>query len=226
MSEPPTLSEVVGRNTRALRGDHTLDAVATEVRTIGVRWAAGHVSAIEKGKAALTLHNLLLITYGLSRINARAISPIELLEYDGRISAGISDSETTTARLDEWWRDGTSPLLSPPITPDEFTRFSDSLKDGAFILDEMAPPGVTFNEIRTAGERVTSGDDRLARALDISPTLFRLWSERLWGHGFEDERDDRAGEDASAQKKGHVSRVLKDELRARLNEQAGDDDPR
>ena len=57
---------------------------------------------------------------------------------------------------------------------------------------------------------------KMARALGVDRWLVDLASAARWGRTLAAERDDRAGTDANAQKRGRITRELKAELEATL----------
>jgi hypothetical protein len=67
-------------------------------------------------------------------------------------------------------------------------------------------------------------EERMRKTLGISSMLLANLSAALWGHSFSQERDRRAGEGANAQKRGQVSRQMKAELQAAIEEAAYGDD--
>jgi hypothetical protein len=73
----------------------------------------------------------------------------------------------------------------------------------------------------TASQRlmVRSGqpEERLARQLKIELSALSDVSNLLWQRTFSEERDQRAGPGANAQKKGRVSRELRQELEQELS---------
>jgi hypothetical protein len=60
-------------------------------------------------------------------------------------------------------------------------------------------------------------DQRLCKAIGIDREFGAAVMARLWQHTFSDERDQRAGSDANAQRRGQVSRQLKAELEQEIN---------
>lgn len=230
MTEDPTFAQVIAENVRRLRGEHTMDAVASEARHLGVKWASGNIATIEKGKVRPTLQNLLILTYALGRVNRRQIRPTELLLTEQDIDPGFPTLRTTAHDLTHWWNTGDDALHLTQKAAAEFHR---SITEN--LAEKLAQAGEQFDRMPAdlqAGwdeveRRITTGDERIARSAGIAPRMFRLWSEHLWGRGFEDERDERAGEGASAQKKGRISRGMKAEIREKIDGAPdSDDDPR
>lgn len=219
MPETVPFGEVIAQNVRRLRGTHTMDEVATAARSLGVNWSSGNVSAIEKGKGRPTLQNLLILTHALGKVNGRKVRPSELLEsLPAWIDVGIGQNMTTGVALSLWWRDGDDPLSHMPPPGMKIVNSATAEPPEGYTVvrasDYVEPPA----------RRVTTTDERLARSMKMEPDLFRACSEVLWKRGFEDERDDRAGEGATAQKKGRVSRTMKDELITFMRELASEED--
>lgn len=201
-----------------------MDEVATAARHLGANWSSGNISAIEKGKGRATLQNLLILTYALGRVNGRQVRPTELLEsLPEWIDVGVGRNMTTDGALSSWWKDGLDPLSGIPPEGAQFINSSSVEPPEGHVV--VRPSDYT----QPASKRVTTTDERLAKSMGLPPEVFRWWSERLWGRGFEDERDDRAGNAATAQKKGRVSRTMKDEMLTDMRSELkkdGDDAPR
>ena len=65
--------------------------------------------------------------------------------------------------------------------------------------------------------RSGEAEERAAKSLDVELYEVAAASAYLWGKTLSDERDARAGEGASAQKRGRITRQLMDELRTALD---------
>ena len=59
-------------------------------------------------------------------------------------------------------------------------------------------------------------EHRVAKELDVNQNVLATLSLHLWQSTFSAERDRRAGPDANAQRKGQITRQMKDELRSTL----------
>lgn len=70
------------------------------------------------------------------------------------------------------------------------------------------------------GRRLWDADRNLAKRIGVSPTEMNRACRALWGRSFLEERDHRAGPDASSQKRGYITRLIEDELRTALREKA------
>ena len=213
-----TLSEVVGHNARLIRGDRRADEVARAARLYGLKWNTGRVSDFEHGRLSPTVPTLLGVVLALSHITGRSVSLFELFECDEPIAINETlalESERLRAYLS-----GTAATPLPEVVRDTvvaaFRQASESFRQLPRHLDDVPIDAVELAELGS-GE----SEQRAAKELGIDLTRMIHESADLWGHSFSAERDRRAGPDANAQKRGRVSRQLKDELKVRLSR--GDD---
>ncbi|MEZ7240776.1 hypothetical protein ACWEQV_12565 [Rhodococcus aetherivorans] len=210
------LSEVVGANLQQLRTEHrvTTDQLATAARRWGLRWTDSRVSAMERGKIPATLANLIALVQTLEDVLERPVPLSRLLEHDGYVELN-SDLALRGDVLVQF-------VASEPVKV--FAEDDMQAKETFDRLASSTPfenlpsrPGVTVGMLKKVSAQSGATEDRIAKDLDIDPLLLALESADLWGRTFSQERDNRAGQDANAQKRGRVSRELKDELRARLD---------
>jgi hypothetical protein len=76
-----------------------------------------------------------------------------------------------------------------------------------------------INDLSALGKVVESSgatEERIRKSLGISSALLASLSTAFWKRSFSQERDRRAGEGANAQKRGQVSRHLREELEAAI----------
>lgn len=66
-------------------------------------------------------------------------------------------------------------------------------------------------------------DKRNAKKLGLSEPEFCAWSVRLWRHLMSEETERRAPENATAQKKGRITRELMEEMREAVERERGND---
>lgn len=208
---------VIGANAREFRlgAGLTLDQVSLAARRRGLKWSESRVADFEAGRAAPTLATLLAVCLALNDAGCpeanlpglvKYISPIkindslDLLDADiVRLLAGepangpepIEPSAGDPANLLGWKR--------TPFERKVFDRYEADLKKSSQIA-------------RTAG----ATEDRIRKALGISPPLLAHLSAAIWGRSFSEERDHRAGEVANAQKRGRVSREMQAELQTAI----------
>lgn len=81
-----------------------------------------------------------------------------------------------------------------------------------------ALPGVWVADPPQGREEPTDAERRAARKLGISTRRVRVLAHMIWGQSLDEERDGHVGPDADPRKKGHISRVLVAEMRARLDQ--------
>lgn len=216
-ARPPTLPEVVGRNARLIRGDRRTDEVARAARLYGLKWNTGRVSDFEHGRLSPTVPTLLGVSLALSHVTGRTISLFDLVACDEPIEINeklILEGERLRAYLSGT---ATAPLPGRAESVRASARRAvESFRRLPRYLDDVPIEAVERAE-RGSGE----SEQRAAKELGID--TFRLIHESadLWGQSFSAERDQRAGPEANAQKRGRVSRQLKEQLRERLNR--GDD---
>lgn len=178
-----TFSEIMGHNARMLRGNHTMDEVAQIVRKkLGLRWSSGNVSTIEAGASSVTITNLLILSHALGELTGRPVTPLDLLNFEGEVKTGIRNAAILDADFKTWFQHGNP-------------HFNFSTESPCRIDTDSTP-----------------AEDRAAKSLGMPVSSFRFWAMKLWGQSFEDKRDELAGKAASPQKKGRISRELKDQI--------------
>jgi hypothetical protein len=153
---------------------------------------------------------MLHLAMTLGSLTGKRLSLIDLLGDAGAITLTQDPSSAMTR---EWLN---RMLAGAPVeaTPDDLAWIHDVAEERAF--DELdaaskTPPG-------PRGVRVGSSlaEERAAVRLGVDvPTLQRL-AQEAWSDTLEAEARRRAGEGSSPQARGRVTRVLIDEIRARL----------
>lgn len=185
-----------------------MEAVAAAGRPHGIFRSAGTIASIEKGSSRVTLEMLIGLSLALGALREKGnfVEFEELIRHDGRIQVG--DGMTMKPdKIIEWLSGGNlswRPTFAPAKGP---------------VKSWTAPPSIEkFSESERAEWRaelyagITPTEERLAKKADRSPAEIRAWAIDLWDHGIEEERDKRAGVDATAQKKGRITRTLLNEV--------------
>ena len=221
---------------RALRAEHhrTADDVAEAARLLGLHWQRSTVASIETGKRGLSAEELLMLplvmTQALSGGSGDVIdvSLGYLLDVEAELSDGV-----------EMLPQGAHELLAPRPRRRPGSRAGFRFpKLVAEVLEKLDSGGknrardrrieqlwpdvhghVTINfDHLFAVTRAASGEaeQKAARKLGVSGLDIAAVSFRLWGHGLTEERDSRAGDNAT--RRGHVSRGLVEDIRAVLRE--------
>jgi transcriptional regulator with XRE-family HTH domain len=218
VTETVDLAAVIGRNARELRGDANLNDVAKVARACGLNWGTGRVSDLEHGKVSPTLPTLVALALIFSELLGRPVSLGDLVRADENIAVttrisvtsdelrGYLSGDAVTA-ADQYRREVSAGLQS--VVSDDYR------KNWPPRLRSVSK-GATMRMLGQIGEP----EERLARELGIDRTRLAAEMLALWKKSFSDERDERAGPEANAQKKGRVARALKADLKAVLD---GDD---
>lgn len=179
-----------------------LAAIASQY---GEVWDAGSIGKIEAGKYKATIQLLGILSMALSELNRTNVRISEFLQSNRVI--GIN--KVVVALPDE--------LLNFLADESKFvgrTRVAPSTDFEAAVTNEFRnhPNPIELGPASEVYHALTHGDRRIARDLSLSAEAFAVWCSLLWKRPFTAERDDRAGIDASAQKRGRISRELKQEL--------------
>lgn len=217
--EPRPLAVIVGENVRKLRtaGGHSGEALARELRDLfQVRWTTGRISELENGRVSPTAPTLFMVSQALTQLLSRPVAVAELFADDGFAEVGQVGIRTT--RVADAF-DGQVVELAN----------SDGLMGAA--RDHHAKMSADLASIPTAGKQPLKllmqiekdsgeAEDRAANALGLRPLHLAALSAALWGRTYSQERNQRAGAEASPQKRGRIGR----ELRAELKEAASNGD--
>jgi hypothetical protein len=191
-----------------------MEAVAAAGRPHGIFRSAGTIASIEKGSSRVTLEMLIGLSLALGALREKGnfVEFEELIKYDGRIQVGDGIA-MKPEKIVEWLSGGN--LSWQPVFA--------SAEEHA--MRWTAPPSIKkLSEQERAEWRaelyagITPTEERLAKKVDRSPAEIRAWAIEMWGHGIEEERDHRAGDDATAQKKGRVTRTILNEVLDRITE--------
>lgn len=192
------LATLIGRNARRIRTEAnlTLDRVASEVSALGHTWSHSRVAAFERGDVSPTLPTILVVCAALARLLGKDVTLADLTVSDDpvQLTEGLAAEASAVSAV----LGGASAATIAP--PDPFARPQDSPEDRR----------VEFGTGRAERE--------LAQALGEDLRLVSIASAQLWGKSYSEERDHRAGPDASPQAKGRISRTLKAELTTFLEE--------
>lgn len=221
---------VVGANLRRVRDEIgvSLADLATTGQSLGMKWSASAVSQIESGKYRPTVELLAILVRALNfqallKQGRRTVTIADLLRTDYAIA--VSDSHSMTAEKLLEFLAGHEPEME--MDADAVTSL---IRETTTLRDEIwrhAPSGLR-EAVRESKKNppigpITEQETRAARDLGIPPISLQLWSFHLWGKTFEAERDARAGQAASAQKRGRVTREMKSEIRKAREAEHGND---
>jgi transcriptional regulator with XRE-family HTH domain len=202
------LATVIGQNARRMRGEagFTLDQVSIAARARGLSWSESRVADFEAGRVAPSLPTLIAVCTALADIGVVDATLPELL----RSVPPVAVNESLSLEYEQI----VSLLRGRPPSHDEVTQAIQAYFDAGVIdaIQSQLPkaPGAT--------------EERTIKALGISSNELADWSAALWERTFSEERDQRAGEGANAQKRGQVTRQMRAELYAAIEAAKHGDD--
>jgi hypothetical protein len=214
----PSLAHVVGQNAKRLRGAVSGDRLASAAHNHGLKWGTGRIADLEAGRVSPTLSTLVSLALALGDIRSEPITLAELVFCDGfvAVTGDLTLSGEALARFVSG--EPVQVLIRDvPGGLDEVRELLGHLeKVGKDPRFPNAVRSVSLDVHRRSGE----AEGRAAKSLGVDPYDLSKASAHLWGKSLSDERDERAGQDATAQKRGRITRQLYGELKAALN---GDD---
>jgi hypothetical protein len=213
-----TLTAVLAANARALRGSARIDDVVRAARYYDSSWNTSRIWSIEHGKTPATLSTLIVLALALSEVHDRDLTLSDLLASNENVAL-TKDLTVTGDVLTNFLRGG---AIEVPV---DKQLMSEAIQAAlaALKLREDWPPrlrrikrGLYMEVHADYGE----SEEYLARDLGLDKDRLIAEMCALWGRAFHVERDERAGDGVTKQKRGWVARTLKAELKAVLD---GDD---
>lgn len=209
-----SLSAVFARNARALRVGAELkaDEVARAVTAHGLHWAPSRVSELEMGRIAPTLSTLLILSAAFSDLRGESVLLADW--FAGESLVAIADTVHVPLADVRAALDGLPVGLPEPSVSGTEILMQDYL---ANRLDQKPLSRGQLKKLSAIWNQCGEAESRAARALGIDQgTLCELMLE-IWGTTLTAKRDELAGPDANAQKRGRVARELREELRRAIS---------
>lgn len=209
-----TISAAFARNARALRIGAGLkaDQVARAVTARGLHWAPSRVSELEMGRIAPTLATLLVLSAAFSDLRGEAVTFADWFAGDGEVEL----TDTLQVPLDVI---RTALNGKPPTPPRPGTSTTEVLMQD-YLAQRVGGKPISrarLKKLSAIWDQCGEAEDRAARALGIDQgSLCELMLD-LWGTTLSVKRDQLAGPDANAQKRGRVARELREQLREALS---------
>lgn len=217
------LSEAIGANARAHRKRHgvTLDDVAKVARSYGLRWTSSRTGDFESGRVSSTIGTVVAACMAYSEATGDPLTVDAVLSTEHRLDL-TSELRLTADRLKEILSGGNpTPLAGDTKSPDAIHEvFAGSVN--AFREAAAKFPDVDMRTLKSVEEHSGLATSRLAADLETSVQMINAASASLWNRSVEDERDSRAGEHATPQRRGHIMRTLKSELKQAIGGVHGD----
>ncbi|MGF0310970.1 helix-turn-helix domain-containing protein [Rhodococcus sp. IEGM1428] len=212
MNDAQSLSNVVGSNLKRLRTESgwTLEAVSVVARRRGLRWSPSRVADMEGGRVAATLPTVIALTVALNDLLHESVTLGDLLISDLPVEVNPSLG-VASDKLRSWFFGKPAELPTTKVIGPLRLRLGGS--GVAYDLEALSDAdGVDPQLVEQIHATFGETEARISDGMDISPIRLAVLSAKLWGRAFASERDARAGAHANPQKRGRITRELKDEL--------------
>lgn len=221
MTETKPLAEVVGQNARAhrIRHDAKLDDVARVARHYGLKWSTGRVGDLEGGRMPATLPTLFAVALTLGEVTGEPMSIADLTWFDGWVEVNpglkVRGDALTRVLRGEPARLMARDVMEPGEAKKIVNEAIEQMRADNDLLQGIGA-NLRIEDLEQAIHDAGVAEHRVAKELDVNQNVLATLSLHLWQSTFSAERDRRAGPDANAQRKGQITRQMKDELRSTL----------
>lgn len=207
-----SVAKVAGSRARDLRlgADVTLDQFSRAARNYGLPWSTGRVGDFEAGRAAANLSTLLIAAAALGDVIGRPVSLVELFAGDGDVAVNDRLAVDLSALR--------AALSGEPV------RLQQADERPFFGAEWARDHGVGPSLYTRVYNMLRESDVRMCKRIGVSPDVGAALMAKLWGRTFSIERDQLAGDDANAQKRGQISRRLQAELEKVMEQTDNGDD--
>jgi transcriptional regulator with XRE-family HTH domain len=199
------LTEVIGTNARELRlaAGVTLDRFALVARQYGLPWTSGRVGDLESGRVMPNLETVYAVAAALGHATGQPVTLADLLATDQPVA--INDQLTAD-----------SDQLHAAVTGGPVTGMCEYARELSYAGFKRKTDLAV--RVQKTSQALREADWRLCKQLGIDRDFGAAVMTKLWGHAFSDERDQRAGSDANAQRRGQISRQLKAQLEEAISD--------
>lgn len=210
----PTAAAILGRNALALRGELKTEAVAAAVRAAGLRsWNTGRVAHLEGGRVSPTVTTLYALARAFTflRPEDAPVTIADLFAGDGPVALGDGTVVELKALRSALSGSPTEPLTGAEMVTSALSELETEIETWPPRLREefgQMPSGWHIDTTETFAD----ADLRIARSLGITRSRAIAEMALLWHRSLSAERDDQAGTQASQQKRGRITRKLKQRL--------------
>lgn len=209
-----SLSAAFARNARALRIGAGLkaDQVARAVTAHGLHWTPSRVSELEMGRIAPTLSTLLVLSAAFSDLRGEPVTLADWFAGDGQVE--LTDTLQAPLAVVRTALNG-----KPAALPEPSISATDVLMQDYLAQRAGAKPisRARLKKLSGIWDQWGEAEARAARALGVDQgTLCELMLD-LWDTTLSLKRDQLAGPDANAQKRGRVARDLREQLRRAIS---------
>jgi transcriptional regulator with XRE-family HTH domain len=198
------VAKAVGVNAQAIRraADVNLEQFALAATLYGLPWTTGRVGDFESGRVSPSFPTLYAVAAALGHAIGRPVSLLELFAGDGPVE--IND------RLIVDLSELRSALSGEAVS----ARAKPKAKLSAVVTPNWAGISPTLH-LRVLND-FREADARICKSAGVAPDIGAAVMAKLWRRTFTAKRDQLAGPDANAQRKGQISRQLKAELEKAL----------
>lgn len=214
-----SLSEAAGRGSRAIRlgAGVTLEEVAKAARYYGLKWPANKVNDFESGRVSASLATLYALTAALTDVTEQPVTLADLFAAQGRVVINERLTVDATKIAGALTGKGVDTTISE--LTGERERVAKAFAEWKANRDAWPPAlqQVTRKVYGPVYNAMSDSDARLARSLGIDRSMAAAAMAVKWGKTFVARRDELAGPDANAQKRGRIARELKAQLQEVIN---------
>lgn len=217
MESPITVRKTIGKNVRRIRMHHGVvaDQLAGQMQSLGFKWTASRVSEVERGQKPVSIEEMICLAYSLGVATGSGIRLADL--WEGDFSVEISEQI--------YWKSGHIAELfkgRPVYGQQRSVLLPDIYGDGTAFGG--LKPGLHVDLDIADRERMIFGvaEKRAQKKFGLTEDELRDACAKLWGRSLSTERD-RRSHGGSAQKKGHITRELMQELESYLESHHGND---
>jgi transcriptional regulator with XRE-family HTH domain len=235
-----TLHKAIGLQLRRMRERDGLvqDDIARRARGVGLAWTQATVAAVEAGRRAIDLPELLLLTavydaplttffQGRERVQLTERAWADLDALDRLIQGGKLQMTEVEAPIHKWYEpDRRNSVIGSTDHGPAPQASRNSLRPPADLASQLAHP--RLRDLEDA-EQAGYGDAEMKAAVRLGVTSGDVarTSHVLWGRSLTAERDARLAETAPAHAsrktlqtlRGHVTRSMLAELRSVLKDE-------
>ena len=217
MESPITTRQVIGKNVRRIRTQSGVvaDRLALQMQSLGFKWTASRVSEVERGQKPVSIEEMICLAYSLGVETGLGVRLADL--WEGDFSVEISEQI--------YWKSGHIAELfkgQPVYGQQRSVLLPDIYGDGTAFGG--LKPGLHVDLDTAERERMVFGvaEKRAQKKFNLTDDELGDAFTKLWGRSLSAERD-RRSKGGSAQRKGHVTRELLQELESYLESRNGND---
>ena len=221
MADNGQLAVVIGRNAKTFRtrAGLTLNDVSIAARKQGLEVARVAGVRVQRGAVAANLGTLVAVCLALNDAGCEDATLPALVDYGGgpiRVNERLALYDFDIQRLLQGKPLEAVPTAEDPTEEDlaaEFTTIKTAWE--RWIAGTLDVDLATIVRVKKASG---AAEERVRKSIGISSMLLAHISASLWGNTFSAERDRRAGEGANAQKRGQITRAMRQELEREIRE--------